>query len=326
MPRQTISIAVAVTSVSLLIFRADIARSEQRVLTIRVVDRGQDDAAIPGATVKVLEASGREIDSGITDAAGVFTVSGVQSGQFIKIEYSKLGYVRNPDSVAKTIGPSVDGVVGPLIRADASSLYYRNLGVRLARMHPREPTTLEGKQSASDDTDRVNALLPTYRDFVVTTLLAERQSIAERSSGVVGARPSNPPSPALSPPSFPDAPAARAPAAGGASLESDIQETLARYQAAYRALDVSAIRSVFPSVDVAQLQRTFRGLRTINVDLRQMSVSRNGSDQAVVRCLAQWTYVRESSKVERTPPQSMTFTMRRVGSGWLIESIRSAPA
>lgn len=171
MTPRSLSAALIVTATAGLALAAQTARIP--LATVLIVDRGQDDAGIAGATVRILTPGDQEVESGVTDATGRFPVNAARDGQPIKVVYSKLGYVRNPDTVVRTIRRG-ESIVGPLIRSQATSAYYRTLGVRLARLHPL-PIRPEDQAAARDDEERLNSLEPGSRELASTTLLAERE-------------------------------------------------------------------------------------------------------------------------------------------------------
>jgi eukaryotic-like serine/threonine-protein kinase len=126
------------------------------------------------------------------------------------------------------------------------------------------------------------------------------------------------PAPAPAPP--PERPVATAPAPPPDNQA--IVDTLRRYDAAYRALDIAALLRVFPSLgrqQVDQLRRTFEGMASYEMDTRAGRVDIAG-DTATVRA----TVTRRLTPRVGAPfasEDATEFRLRRAGNGWVIESV-----
>jgi serine/threonine protein kinase len=104
-----------------------------------------------------------------------------------------------------------------------------------------------------------------------------------------------------------------------------ILDTLRRYQAAYEALEVSAVLQVFPSLDrdqLEQLRRTFTGLTAYSIEIRSPNVGLQG-DSATVRALV---VRRMIPRVGRpvTNEVETEFRLRRTGGVWVITAVTAA--
>jgi hypothetical protein len=101
-----------------------------------------------------------------------------------------------------------------------------------------------------------------------------------------------------------------------------VSDTLHRYQAAYRALDVSRILEVYPSLardQAVQLRRTFDSVTQYEVDIRNPQIDVQG-DTAVVRAaVARRMTPRVGNPV--TNEVQTEFRLRREGSTWLIAAV-----
>ena len=101
-----------------------------------------------------------------------------------------------------------------------------------------------------------------------------------------------------------------------------MRDTLRRYEAAFRALDVNAIRQVYPSLDrdqAEQLQRTFASVNRYDVEIRNPQIDVQG-DTAVVRAaVARRMTPRVGSPV--TNEVQTQFRLRREGAMWLISAV-----
>lgn len=109
-------------------------------------------------------------------------------------------------------------------------------------------------------------------------------------------------------------PAAVAP---GVDPQAAVRATLARYEAAYSGLNVSAARAVWPAVDARALARAFDGLSSQRVALEQCDVRVNGgAAQATCSGRAEWT-----PKVgggERRQNRRWAFELTNAGGTWQI--------
>jgi serine/threonine-protein kinase len=125
------------------------------------------------------------------------------------------------------------------------------------------------------------------------------------------------PAPAPVPAPIPESPQLR----GRLDLDA-VHDTLRRYQAAYRALDVNRILEVYPSLgrdQAEQLQRTFASVTQYEVDIRNPQIEVQG-DTAVVRAaVARRMTLRVGNPVANEVQTE--FRLRRVGSGWLIATV-----
>ncbi len=143
------------------------------------------------------------------------------------------------------------------------------------------------------------------------------------------ARPSTPLATSASAPAASSASPAAAPSAAGLlSIEGPlIAAALRRYQDAYRAMDVDALRRIYPSLprEAGQrLARQFRDCRAYDVVFAGMSPSM-GEDPGQATVTARTTYTC-TPKTGQNPLSSATsdvFQMRKFGGTWIIESAGS---
>jgi hypothetical protein len=123
----------------------------------------------------------------------------------------------------------------------------------------------------------------------------------------------------------PAASAAAAPAPAIAArrrVEQEIEETLARFEAAYEALDAEAAGRVWPGVDRRALARAFEGLRSQEITFTgcRMAVE---TVAASVDCHGWTTFVpRIGSQDARTQQRRWSFQLRKQDEGWTIAEAR----
>jgi hypothetical protein len=133
---------------------------------------------------------------------------------------------------------------------------------------------------------------------------------------------SSPSIPVSAPPSFaPEpSPAARPltpEAIADVDARSAVRATLARYEAAYSGLNVSAARAVWPAVDERALAKAFDGLSSQRVALDRCDVSvAGGTAKAICSGSAEWT-----PKVgggQRRQSRRWAFELANAGGSWQI--------
>ncbi len=127
------------------------------------------------------------------------------------------------------------------------------------------------------------------------------------------------PAPAAAAPAVAEtAPATReaAPARTAANDEQSIRGVLQAYADAYSRLDANAVQGVFPSTDVAGLQRSFARMRSQRVQIVNERIQVNGAT-ATVTCTWQTVFELSAGGPNRSAPQT-TLTLQRSGNTWLI--------
>jgi hypothetical protein len=132
------------------------------------------------------------------------------------------------------------------------------------------------------------------------------------------------PAPARVPAAGPTPPAAAAAVPSAAVLvpgdQSRVEDVLRRYARAYDALDASAARAVWPSVDEKALARAFQDLSSQNVSFDSCDIDVRGA-VANALCSGQASYVgRVGSREPRVEPRTWRFELRRDGDAWKIQS------
>jgi hypothetical protein len=91
-------------------------------IELTVVKAG-DNTPIPGARVRVVDASNQEIAKGITDGFGKFVARPVPANQPVTFYYRYDGFVKDPDHVIARAGQGVTRVTGPLYKLGGGDGY-----------------------------------------------------------------------------------------------------------------------------------------------------------------------------------------------------------
>lgn len=134
-----------------------------------------------------------------------------------------------------------------------------------------------------------------------------------------------PPVPAPAPASAPAARETTAAARDGAAAlrarivdEQSIRAVLQQYAAAHTRLDAAGVRAVYPSTDVAALQRSFARMRSQRVQIADEQIRVTGATATVI-CVWQTVFELSAGGPNRSAPQT-TLTLQRSGDTWVIVS------
>jgi hypothetical protein len=101
---------------------------------------------------------------------------------------------------------------------------------------------------------------------------------------------------------------------------SRVEEVLRRYARAYDALDASAARAVWPTVNEKALARAFQDLSSQNVSFNNCDIDIRGA-VANASCSGEASYVvKVGSREPRTEPRLWRFELRLDGEAWKIEN------
>jgi len=105
--------------------------------------------------------------------------------------------------------------------------------------------------------------------------------------------------------------------------EQSVKTALQRYRAAYEKLDAKSARTVWPSVNEAALARAFDSLQAQTLTFTTCDVDFRGP-AAVATCEGSTKYTpRYGSHEPRVEPRVWTFTLRKLGGDWKIDSVRA---
>ncbi|MFN7937548.1 MAG: protein kinase [Bryobacteraceae bacterium] len=103
-----------------------------------------------------------------------------------------------------------------------------------------------------------------------------------------------------------------------------IQDVLARYRAAFESRNIAALTSIWPTLSGSQLQtltNAFKDYKSIAMTLMPASDPQFNGNQVTIACRREQKIVMKNGQT-LTPQQTVTFHLRRAGSGWQIESIQ----
>ena len=128
---------------------------------------------------------------------------------------------------------------------------------------------------------------------------------------------------ALARPATQSAAAAPAVVASSALDEQSVRTALQRYRTAYERLDAKSASTVWPSVNEPALARAFGSLQSQTLTFTTCDVDFRGAD-AVVTCDGSTRYTPlYGSREPRVEPRIWTFTLRKRGTEWKIDSVKA---
>jgi hypothetical protein len=105
--------------------------------------------------------------------------------------------------------------------------------------------------------------------------------------------------------------------------EGDVKQVLQRYRSAYEGLDARLASVVWPAVNEAALARAFGGLSSQTLTFDECDVQLRG-EAALATCHGSARYVpKVGSREPRIEPRTWSFTLRKAGADWKIESARA---
>jgi hypothetical protein len=105
--------------------------------------------------------------------------------------------------------------------------------------------------------------------------------------------------------------------------EELVRRTLQQYRAAYETLDARSAQAVWPGVDSDALQRAFDGLQSQRLTFDDCQVQVRGAAGTAV-CRGTARYVpKVGSRDPRVEPRVWSFSLRKAGDQWRIDSART---
>ena len=177
--------------------------------------------------------------------------------------------------------------------------------------------TLAGRHDeAGQPTELPNSPAPPAVDTVGPASAAPTPSPANRAPSDAG---SNDVAPANDGPG-----AVRAPAAPATNDdETLIRRVLQRYRSAYQVLDARSAREVWPAVDEAALSHAFHSLESQTLSFNECDIRVRGSAGGAT-CHGTASFVpKVGSREARVEPRTWTFVLRKIGTDWVIQSVKT---
>jgi ketosteroid isomerase-like protein len=204
-------------------------------------------------------------------------------------------------------GPSADSIRAYWTAADSMQRAAADARTRAGRGTAPPAAAPAGPSSEPNQVERP-----------VQAPVQPRPPVDTTTPGAVATAPSGPATSA--PPERPAAVPPSAPARVQISDEEAIRAVLASYADAYSRLDANAVRAVYPSADVAALQRQFTQMRSQRVQIQGEQIQINGAT-ARVSCTWQVVFQGSAGAAKREAPRIL-LTFQRTGDAWVIVNRR----
>jgi hypothetical protein len=169
------------------------------------------------------------------------------------------------------------------------------------------------------------AVTRSSQDDPVAPVASSKPSVAEASlkAPVLEAAPlsaavlSSPPIPVSAPEPAVPAKSLTTEAIAAVDARSAVRAALARYEAAYSGLNVSAARAVWPTVDERALARAFDGLSSQRVALDRCDLTVTGAT-AHASCLGSAEWTPKVGAGQRRQNRRWSFDLANTGGAWQI--------
>ncbi|MGQ0733738.1 MAG: hypothetical protein ACT4QD_08795 [Acidobacteriota bacterium] len=101
--------------------------------------------------------------------------------------------------------------------------------------------------------------------------------------------------------------------------ETALRGVLQQYSTALASLDADAVKKVHPSVDVENLRKAFREMRTLEVAIDDVKVLSSDASIARLSCRVNQTLTPKAG-TKRSTSVTRVLRLRRLDAGWVIES------
>ena len=101
--------------------------------------------------------------------------------------------------------------------------------------------------------------------------------------------------------------------------EVTVREVLEGYKTALASLDADAVKKVQPSIDVENLRRAFKEMRTLDVTIDTVKVLSSDASTARVSCRVSQTLTPKAGS-KRSTVVTRVMRLRRSDAGWVIDS------
>ncbi len=102
-----------------------------------------------------------------------------------------------------------------------------------------------------------------------------------------------------------------------------VESLLTRYRSAFAALDVNAVKAVWPSVNSRALGSAFQQLQTQTFEFDACQIDVHGP-RADAICTGTATFVpKVGSRNQRVESRQWMFSLARAGNTWIVERVQS---
>jgi hypothetical protein len=102
-------------------------------------------------------------------------------------------------------------------------------------------------------------------------------------------------------------------------IEVDARELLQQYSAALESLDADAVKKLQPAIDLDNLRKAFREMRTLDVTIDNIKVLSVDAALARVSCRVEQTLTPKAGS-KQTTAVTRVLRLRRLQTAWVIDA------
>ncbi len=110
-----------------------------------------------------------------------------------------------------------------------------------------------------------------------------------------------------------------APPAQVSSSEADVLKVLEQYSSALERLDAAAVKETQPSIDAANLERAFRDMEALEVDIEEVEFLSIDESTARVSCRVTQTLTPKAGS-RQTTSVDRVLRLRKLTDSWVIDA------
>ena len=103
-----------------------------------------------------------------------------------------------------------------------------------------------------------------------------------------------------------------------ADVEAALRDALTQYSTALESLDVEAVQEIQPSIDARRLERAFREMEALEVEIDEINILSVDDDTARVSCRVTQTLTPRAGS-EQTSAVSRIMRLRQTDDTWVID-------
>ena len=103
-----------------------------------------------------------------------------------------------------------------------------------------------------------------------------------------------------------------------AQVEKELRDALDQYSTALESLDVEAVKKIQPSIDARNLERAFRDMQALDVDIDDVDILSADASTARVSCRVTQTLTPRAGS-QQTSEVSRVMRLRKADDAWVID-------
>ena len=103
-----------------------------------------------------------------------------------------------------------------------------------------------------------------------------------------------------------------------AQVEKELRDALDQYSTALESLDVEAVKKIQPSIDTRNLERAFRDMQALDVDIDDIDILSVDASTARVSCRVTQTLTPRAGS-QQTSEVPRVMRLRKADDAWVID-------